>query len=101
MEREREVAENGIQVASCYELKEKVRNLLDLLSVFSLLISLQLESIHSNIEENRDTYVRFDTKILNGCAMRLRCIIHAYAFAEKPCRFRASLARESWTMMWP
>ncbi|KAJ7751093.1 hypothetical protein B0H16DRAFT_1419550 [Mycena metata] len=56
VEREREVAENGIQVASCYELKEK------------------LESIHSNIEENRDTYVRFDTKILNGKALSIQGI---------------------------
>ncbi|KAJ7029178.1 hypothetical protein C8F04DRAFT_1187959 [Mycena alexandri] len=56
VEREREVAENRIQVASCDELKEKAGNLLDLLSVFLLLISLQLESIHSNIEENHDTY---------------------------------------------
>ncbi|KAJ7018749.1 hypothetical protein C8F04DRAFT_1277271 [Mycena alexandri] len=37
-------------------------------------VAPKLESIHSNIEENHDTYVRFDTKILNGKALSIQGI---------------------------
>ncbi|KAJ7697111.1 hypothetical protein B0H16DRAFT_1442511 [Mycena metata] len=56
VERERETAEKGSQVASCDELKQK------------------LESIHSDIERNPDTYVRFDSKLLNGKALSIHGI---------------------------